>query len=143
MDDQSTPMRTVVQVRDYGLTLPGAYLTYPFDASTAVLKVAGKIFALFSGTGAAVSLKCDPYWGRTLRHEHPSITPGYHLNKQHWITVDLTLGFAAGGPSALSDDLVADLVDQSHTLVVAGLSRRARAALGARPDPGTAPHPTG
>ncbi|MCG2802971.1 MAG: MmcQ/YjbR family DNA-binding protein [Cellulomonas sp.] len=143
MDGPTEQMRTVAQVGAYALTLPGGYLTYPFDSTTAAYKVVGKIFVLASDAGTTVSLKCDPYWGRTLRHEHPSITPGYHLNKQHWITVDLALGFTATGPSALSDDLVADLVDQSHTLVVAGLSRRARAGLGARPDAGSTPGPTG
>lgn len=137
--DQTGPMRTVDQVRGYALTLPGAHLTYPFDATTGVVKVAGKMFALSDDGGRAVSLKCDPYWARALRHDYPSITPGYHLNKQHWITVDLVTGFRGDGPAALIDDLVADLVDQSYTLVVAGLTRRVRAGLGA----GLGPVPPG
>ncbi|WP_235929560.1 MmcQ/YjbR family DNA-binding protein [Cellulomonas citrea] len=130
---QTGPMRTVDQVRAYALTLPGAHLTYPFDATTGVVKVATRMFVLATDAGTTLSLKCDPYWARALRHDYPSITPGYHLNKQHWITVDLATGFLGDGPSALVDDLVADLVDQSYTLVVAGLTRRVRAGLGAGP----------
>ena len=137
---QTGPMRTVDQVRAYALTLPGAHLTYPFDATTSVLKVSTRMFVLAPDAGTAVSLKCDPYWARALRRDYPSITPGYHLNKQHWITVDLATGFSGAEPSALSDDLVADLVDQSYTLVVAGLPRRVRAGLD--PGPGaTGPAP--
>ena len=36
-----------------------------------------------------MTLKCDPEHGEVLRGEHPAITPGYHMNKRHWITVTL------------------------------------------------------
>ena len=57
-----------------------------------------------------VSLKCDPEEARALREEHPThITPGYHLNKKHWITVVLD--------GHLDDALVEQLVRDSHALV--------------------------
>lgn len=122
------PMRTAQDTHAYALTLPGAYLDYPFGPTTAVLKVAGRMF-LLSAAGeqaGSVSLKCEPYWGEALRRDYPSIAPAWHLNKTHWIGVDLATGFDDEPPWCLTDALVADLVDQSYTLVVARLPRRLR-----------------
>jgi predicted DNA-binding protein (MmcQ/YjbR family) len=129
---ETPPLRAADAVREYALTMPGAYLTTPFGPATAVVKVAGRMFLLSTQAAPSgpVSLKCDPYWARALRRDYPSISPAWHLNKTHWIGLDLATGFEDEPPWALSDDLVADLVDQSYALVVAGLTRRARAALG-------------
>ena len=104
---------------------PGAVLDHPFGPDADVYKVAGKMFALVLSAGAAgprVNLKVDPPDGASLRATYPSITAGYHMNKRHWITIDLD--------GSLPDGLVAQLVDDSYELVVAGLPRRVRATLG-------------
>ena len=100
-------------LRELCLALPQAIETFPFDPELSVFRTAsnGKIFAL-SDLGAAsleVSLKVDPEDSIALRAEFPDITPGYHLNKKHWVTVQL----AAGVP----DDLVEELIRGSHDLV--------------------------
>lgn len=100
-------------LRELCLALPHAIETFPFGDETSVFKTAGnsKIFAL-SGMGddrPSVSLKCDPEDSRALQAAHPEITPGYHLNKKHWITVRLD--------GAVPDDLVEQLVRDSHELV--------------------------
>ena len=95
------------------LALPQAVETFPFGEETSVFKVSGngKIFALSSleGTPLQVSLKVDPEDGISLRERYTGIIPGYHLNKRHWITVDLE--------SDVPDDLVEELVRGSHALV--------------------------
>jgi len=106
--------------------LIGTELTFPFGPQPAVFKVGGKVFALFSGPGpeqepTQVSLKCDPEFAAALVSEHPAIIPGYHLNKRHWITVDLLAELPAG----LAEDLLVD----SYDLVVDGLPK-ARRPLG-------------
>ncbi|HEX2810210.1 MAG TPA: MmcQ/YjbR family DNA-binding protein [Kineosporiaceae bacterium] len=65
-----------------------------------------------------MSLKCDPDFAAALVREHPAITPGYHLNKRHWITLDL------GGD--LPDELAEDLLVDSYDLVVDGLPKSRR-----------------
>ena len=99
--------------------------TFPFNASTSVFKVGGKMFALsaLSDEPLAVSVKCDPDYAEELRGAYDAIVPGYHLNKRHWITV--TLGGDAG------DDLVRLLVAESHALVAPW--RRAGPPGGRRP----------
>jgi predicted DNA-binding protein (MmcQ/YjbR family) len=56
----------------------------------------------------SLSLKCDPEDSIALREEFTAITPGYHLNKKHWITVKV---------GAVPDDLVEQLITGSHALV--------------------------
>ncbi|TFD74415.1 MmcQ/YjbR family DNA-binding protein [Cryobacterium fucosi] len=99
---------------DFCLSLPQAVETFPFGEETSVFKTIGngKIFALtaLAGEPLTVSLKCDPEESRALREEFPEqITPGYHLNKKHWITVVL------GGQ--VEDALVEQLLRDSHALV--------------------------
>lgn len=98
---------------EFCLSLPQAVETFPFGEETSVFKTGGngKIFALSSlgGEPLAVSLKCDPEESEALRAEFPQITPGYHLNKRHWITVVLD--------GDVPDDLVEQLIRGSHALV--------------------------
>ena len=99
---------------DLCLSLPQAVETFPFGEETSVFKTSGngKIFALaaLASEPLTVSLKCDPEESRALREEFPQhITPGYHLNKKHWITIALNGGVPA--------ELVEQLLRESHALV--------------------------
>jgi len=104
-------------LRDLCLGLPQATETFPFGEGLSVFKTSGngKIFALSSldAVPFSVSLKCDPEESVALRQQYPAITPGYHLNKKHWISI--ALGETVG-PS-VPDDLVEQLVRESHALV--------------------------
>src|SRR5699024_12853514 len=60
-----------------------------------------------------VTLKALPSDGMALRDAHREITPGYHMNKRHWITLH------PGG--TLTVGMVEELVTESYRLVVAGL----------------------
>jgi predicted DNA-binding protein (MmcQ/YjbR family) len=89
----------------------GAVLEYPFGPNTAVFKIAGKIFALVAegSEPGSVSLKCDPEHGELLRAEHEAIVPGYHLNKRHWITIELD--------GSLPATMIEELIEDSYDLV--------------------------
>jgi predicted DNA-binding protein (MmcQ/YjbR family) len=105
------------------LGFPGARAEFPFGEETSVFKVAGKIFALsaLKSRPLKISLKCDPELAVQLRAEHPAIVPGYHLNKQHWNTVELD--------GSLTDQFIRELVEDSYDLVVAGLPKREQEKL--------------
>ncbi len=103
--------------------LPGVTHEHPFGPEWEVFKVSGRVFLLVTdvpGEPVAV-LKCDPEDALALRGEHAGITPGYHMNKRHWITVH------AGRD--VSGDLVEELVRESYLLVRAGLPRDRRPVL--------------
>ena len=100
----------------------------PFDDSSLVFRVGGKIFAFVAvkDERGSVSLKCDPAMSGDLRAAWKAIKPGWHLNKEHWNTVELD--------GTVPDEILEDLVSRSWELVASGLSRTARekAGLGSR-----------
>jgi predicted DNA-binding protein (MmcQ/YjbR family) len=101
----------MMDVAAYCLSKLGASETYPFGSDVTVMKVGGKMFALTPATDKprSINLKCDPVRAQMLRQSYPEITPGYHMNKQHWNTLDLT--------GNLTDELVRELIDHSYDLV--------------------------
>lgn len=107
------------------LALPGAEETTPFGEDVVVYKVAGKMFATAAVTDEDIgrmNLKCDPERAVDLRDRHEAIIPGYHMNKRHWNTIVFD--------GSLSPKLVRELIEHSYDLVVAGLPKKAREALG-------------
>lgn len=106
------------------LSLPAVEETTPFGPDVLVYKVAGKMFATAvpDEHPHRVNLKCDPERALELRDRHEDITPGYHMNKKHWNTLNL------GG--RLPNALVRELIEHSYQLVVASLPRKVRESLG-------------
>ncbi|MCI9887467.1 MmcQ/YjbR family DNA-binding protein [Micrococcales bacterium 31B] len=107
--------------RERAESLPGSVQEYPFGPDHEVYKVGGKVFMILgehSGTAMA-SLKSHPDDALALREAHDCITPGYHLNKKHWISV-----YAERGE--LDEGLLDDLVTESYLLVVETLPRAKR-----------------
>ncbi len=92
-------------------------ITQPFGDGCDVFKVMDKVFMLsFHLEGqAAINLKVIPDDGAMLRDIYPYIRAGWHMNKQHWITVyeDENLDAA----------LVQDLIQNSYDLVVSKLNK--------------------
>lgn len=78
--------------------LPGARLEHPFGPGWEVFK--------------------DPGEALALREQYRHITPGYHMNKKHWITLEAGEGVDEG--------LVEELVTDSYLLVVSHLRKAER-----------------
>jgi predicted DNA-binding protein (MmcQ/YjbR family) len=99
------------ELRTLCLNLPGAREEFPFRPLLSVFKTGEKMFALsaLDETPLRVSIKCDPELGAQLRATYPDITPGYHLNKRHWLTITLN--------DATPDELTTTLIHNSYELV--------------------------
>ena len=94
----------------------------PFDATTLVFKVGGKIFSICDMEKFEfVNLKCDPERAVELRAEHDFIRPGYHMNKQHWNSVYLHEGIRLG--------LLKELIDHSYDLILSSLPKKLRSDI--------------
>lgn len=109
--------------RIYCLQKAGTEECFPFDESTLVFKVMGKMFAL-SGLNripCQVNLKCDPERAIQLREEHHQVIEGYHMSKKHWNTVSIEEG--------LNDALIKEMIDHSYDLVVSKLTKKIKAEL--------------
>jgi predicted DNA-binding protein (MmcQ/YjbR family) len=100
--------------------LPGAERTHQFTGDWELWKVGGKVFMLHTAMPGepVVILKADPADAESLREAHAQITPGYHMNKKHWITLHPGGGIDPG--------LIDDLVTESYLLVVEGLPKQQR-----------------
>ncbi|WP_420368406.1 MmcQ/YjbR family DNA-binding protein [Curtobacterium sp. L1-20] len=102
------------------MALPAVTETQPFGEGAFVYKVVGKMFVMTSELRGVpiVNLKCAPPHAAALVRDHEEITPGWHMNKRHWITLSPGDG--------LDETLVEDLVGNAYDLVVAGLPRAKR-----------------
>ncbi|MBV6644137.1 MAG: MmcQ/YjbR family DNA-binding protein [Cyclobacteriaceae bacterium] len=109
----------IEQLRAYCLTKKGVTESFPFDQNTLVFKVMGKMFALANVDDfVSVNLKCEPEKAVELRELYEEVSPGYHMNKQHWNTVRVNEG--------VGDKLVYNWVDDSYDLIVQGLPKKLR-----------------
>ena len=81
------------ELRECCLAQPGAAEDEPFGPGVLVYKVAGKMFGLLAENGETghmrANLKCDPERAVELRAQFAAITPGYHMNKKHWNSLEL------------------------------------------------------
>ncbi|MEW1982118.1 MmcQ/YjbR family DNA-binding protein [Citricoccus sp. NPDC079358] len=106
--------------RETALQFPAVTVDQPFGPDNDVFKVKGRMFMFLAELDGEpiVNLKVEPEDSGALRQAHPEITPGYHMNKKHWITVT--------GGDTISGGLVRELVLDSYRLVVEKLPRHAR-----------------
>ncbi|MFN5372202.1 MAG: MmcQ/YjbR family DNA-binding protein [Bacteroidia bacterium] len=112
----------VEEVREFALCLRATSEDFPFDEHTLVMRVGGKIFAILPlEKSGRINLKCDPERAVALREEFEAITPGYHMNKKWWNTVEF---------EKLPESLVKELITHSHFLVASALPKKRKAELG-------------
>lgn len=99
------------------IKLPEVTVTQPFGEDCDAFKVMDKVFMLaFHLQGkAAINLKVEPDHGAMLRDIYPYIHTGWHMNKQHWISVYES--------EYLDEALIQDLVLNSYERVVAKLNK--------------------
>jgi len=97
---------------------------YPFGPEALVYKIKGKMFAILAKREGReyVTVKVIPEDGEVLTSQFVDITPGYHTNKRHWVTVYY--------PGDVEDGLVEDLCERSYNLVVSKLPKAVRIELG-------------
>lgn len=106
-------------IRNYCLSLPLATEDFPFDETTLVFRVLGKIFAMVDLEHPEwVSLKCSPEYALELRDAHTEIEGAWHMNKKYWNQVNLT--------GRLDDAFVQGLVRHSYSEVVRKMTRKER-----------------
>jgi predicted DNA-binding protein (MmcQ/YjbR family) len=110
--------------RVYCLQKKAVTESFPFDETTLVFKVAGKMFALLllDAVDFRVNLKCDPERAHELREEYTGIIPGFHMSKKHWNTLIVDGSF--------NQELFKELTDHSYDLVVQSLTKKIRMKLG-------------
>ena len=103
---------------------PSATSGRPFGPEVVVYKIGGKMFAIVADAEPPrFTLKCDPVLAEIMRGQYAAITPGYHTDKRHWITIRQD--------ADLPDAEVTRLFDHAYDIVRAKLTRAAKAELAA------------
>ena len=76
----------ILELRRYCLSLPLAEECTPFDETTLVFKIGGKMFCYTDMVEFRwIAVKCDPDRAVLLRERYPElVTPAFHSNKRHW-----------------------------------------------------------
>lgn len=101
----------IIEFREFALSLPDVEETLPFDDTTLVYKVGGRMFAMVSlDMPDHFAVKCDPERAIVLRDRYPQVTAGWHLNKRHWNDIRFE--------GRLSDEALRREVRHSYMLVV-------------------------
>ena len=102
---------------------PGARRDMPFGPDALVFKVLHKMFALidWQADPLTISLKADPVDVIILRQQYDAVNPARYLHKKYWNSVTLD--------GSIPDEEVRQMIDDSYTLVVQGMTRADRAKL--------------
>ena len=113
----------IEELREYCLSLKGAAEDFPFDETTLVFKVRGKMFAVTDLVDEfSLTIKCDPELIQELRERYPAVRPPRYFNKRHWNNVLID--------GSIDDMLIREWIDHSYEKVVSKLPKRARQELG-------------
>lgn len=111
----------IESIRSYCLLKDMVSEEFPFDDTTLVFKVAGKMFACLPlDKPDMLTLKCDADYAIELRDRYSAIEPAWHFNKKYWNQHHI---------SALDDKLLMSLIDHSYAEVVKKLSKALREEL--------------
>jgi predicted DNA-binding protein (MmcQ/YjbR family) len=114
----------IEELRSYCLNKPGTTEDMPFDETTLVFKVMGKMFALTDlEEDLAVNLKASPDEIPRLIEQYEAVGPGYHMNKKHWITVSID--------GSIPLETIQSWIDTSYNLVTNNLTKKEKAELNA------------
>lgn len=113
----------IEELRDYCMSIKGATESFPFDETTLVFKVMGRMFAytrLEPKDGIfKVDMKCNPERTAELREKYHGVGRGTHTTGLMWNTVCLD--------SDVPDSLIKGLIDHSVEEVITKLSKKKQA----------------
>lgn len=106
------------------LKLKGTVHDYKMEWEAHRFLLGNKMYAMMGGDSEGkpiLTLKCDPYRSLELRENYAQITPGYYMNKKHWISIYYE--------SNIPDDLVEKLIVHSYSLVLQSLPKKIQAEI--------------
>ena len=116
---------------EFMLTLGPVTYDTPFDEDTLVFRVGGKLFLLtnFSDWENATpkcNIKALPEDVLEYNANYTFVHPGYHMNKKHWITVELE--------DTKNWKLIKTWITNSYLLVYNGLTKKQKIELQEKKD---------
>lgn len=114
----------IEEIRDFCLSMPYVTEDCPFGPDAVTYRIGGKIFCMMdlSGHWQFYNLKCDPDYSIELRDRYECIRPGFHMNKRHWISIDIN--------SNIPSQLERAIISHAYRQTARGLTHKLRQKLG-------------
>lgn len=114
-------MNTREEALAYGLSFPDTYQDAPFkDPNWQLVRVKGSKKAFlwtYERNGHIhLNVKVDPEWRDFWRRVYPSVTMGWHQNKEHWNTIILD--------GTIPDNDIQRMIADSYDLITDSPSKR-------------------
>lgn len=114
-------MKTREEALAYGLSFPNTYQEAPFhDQNWQLVRVKGSKKAFlwtYERNGYMnLNVKADPEWRDFWRSTYPSVTAGWHQNKEHWNTIILD--------GTIPEQDIKRMIAESYDLVTDSPARR-------------------
>lgn len=107
----------IEEIREFCLSMKGVSEDFPFDETTLVFKVLGKMFCLANLEGdLRINIKNTPEKIIALREEYQAVSPGYHMNKKHWNTVRID--------GTIKKEIIQEWIVESYNLVIKGMPKK-------------------
>lgn len=114
-------MRTREEALEYGLSFPGTYQDAPFhDPNWQLVRVKGSrkafLWTYEKDGKIRLNVKADPEWRDFWRSVYPSVTAGWHQNKESWNTIILD--------GTVPDEDIRRMIAESYDIVTDSPTRR-------------------
>ena len=106
----------IEEIREYCLEKKAVTESFPFNETVLVFKVMNKMFLLSDLNKSGITLKNEPEKNIMLREEFSDVIGAFHMNKQHWNTVEYK--------GKISMDLLKELIDESYSIIVKSLTKK-------------------
>lgn len=120
------------EVDAYCVSLPAVTTDYQPEWDADRFFIGGKMFAMTGilekeNNRPIVILKCDPDESMALRQEYEDVIPGYHMNKQHWITIFLDR-------DSVPQSVIESCLQSARQLVFQKLTKKAQKEIELNPN---------
>jgi predicted DNA-binding protein (MmcQ/YjbR family) len=113
----------IEELREYCISVKGASESFPFDETTLVFRIMGKMFVYVNLSPKdgqfKVNMKCDPEKSYELREKYQGVRQGVHTRSIMWNSVYLA--------SDVPDKLIKELIKHSVEEVIKKMSKKKQA----------------
>ncbi len=117
MRNYETNAAIIEALIEFGNSLDSAEVYFKEEWDCYYFSLLGKCFGMLSDT--FITLKGDPELNHEMVTQYASVRQGYHVNKRHWISVDIV-------NDEIGIDEIKTLIQSSYVLVFDKLSNRER-----------------
>ncbi len=112
----------IEELREYCLNKKGATESFPFDETTLVFKVGGKMFLLTDIVDDfAIAIKMKAETVEDTREKYAAVHSSKYLHKKYWNSILID--------GSIPDKMIKKWIDASYYLVFASLTKKNQTAV--------------